>query len=67
MMSRRSPHGETYVIERASEMSRAFWTGKEWSASETDARWYPQRPIAALVTECETAQVVDYPDGEFDD
>ncbi len=67
MVARRSPHGETYVIERASEMSREFWTGQRWSESETDARWYRQRPIAGLVTACETALVVDYPEGEFDD
>lgn len=67
MISRRSPHGETYVIERASEMSREFWTGERWSERETDAHWYQQRPIAAMVTQCETAQAVDYPHGEFDD
>jgi hypothetical protein len=58
---------EEYVIERVSEMSREFWTGDGWSRDESDAVWFEERPIAPVVTDCETAQAVAYPGGWFDD
>jgi putative alpha-1,2-mannosidase len=67
MGQRTSPHGEEFVIERVSEMDREFWTGEDWSHDQADALWYSYRPIAPLVTMCETAQVMDYPGGKFDD
>jgi hypothetical protein len=56
-----------FVIERTSEVKREWWTGKDWSEDEHDARWYDHEPDAPEVTQDENARAVRHEAGVIDD